>query len=205
MGDPLSGLVTGRHYDAESVRVRVVEPSMPDIVAVREAMASVLDEDSEIYLGERTYAEQAAKFRAANAPATADAPAPAAAAPPATAPPTAAAPAAAPPATAPATLPAAPPVMPRLIAPPLPPSALPPVVETGQRSRIPARFEGGPLGLLPGRIPTQRGDRPRRPARARRRGWSPGMAAIGLLLLVIGVLVIVMLANFIETITSLFS
>jgi hypothetical protein len=49
MADPLSGPVIGGK-DAEAVRVRVVEPSKPDIEAVREAMTSVLDEDSELML-----------------------------------------------------------------------------------------------------------------------------------------------------------
>src|SRR5213593_3919895 len=48
MADPLSGLVTGGKYDTESVRVRVVEPAAPDIEAVRTAMESVLDENSEL-------------------------------------------------------------------------------------------------------------------------------------------------------------
>jgi hypothetical protein len=48
MSDPLSGLVTGGRYDGEAVRIRVVEPAKPDIEAVREAMESVLDENSEL-------------------------------------------------------------------------------------------------------------------------------------------------------------
>jgi hypothetical protein len=48
--DPLAGLVTGARYEPEPLKVRVVEPPMPDIAAVREAMASVLDEDSEFNL-----------------------------------------------------------------------------------------------------------------------------------------------------------
>ncbi len=192
LNDPLSGLVTGRHYDAESVRVRVVEPSMPDITAVREAMASVLDEDSELMFGDRAFAEPTPPPAA---------PAAAAAAPPAAAPPAAA-----------AAVPAAPVADPKtselpvqVQAPPAPPVALPPVVESGPRSRVPARFDAGRPGMLPGRIPMQRSNRPPRPARARRRGWSPGMAAIGLLLLVMAVLAIVMLANLIDMIASLFS
>lgn len=37
--------LTGGAYDTEAVRVRVVEPVMPDMTAVREAMKAVLDDD----------------------------------------------------------------------------------------------------------------------------------------------------------------
>lgn len=37
--------LTGGTYDTEAVRVRVVEPAMPDMTAVREAMKAVLDDD----------------------------------------------------------------------------------------------------------------------------------------------------------------
>lgn len=37
--------LTGGTYDTEAVRVRVVEPVMPDMTAVREAMKAVLDEE----------------------------------------------------------------------------------------------------------------------------------------------------------------
>jgi len=50
LADPLAGLVTGSRYEPEPLRVRVTKPPMPDISAVREAMASVLDEDSELDL-----------------------------------------------------------------------------------------------------------------------------------------------------------
>ena len=50
LADPLSGLVTGARYDPEPLRVRVTAPPPPDIAAVREAMASVLDENSELDL-----------------------------------------------------------------------------------------------------------------------------------------------------------
>ena len=40
--------LTGGSYDTEAVRVRVVEPVMPDMTAVREAMKAVLDEDDEL-------------------------------------------------------------------------------------------------------------------------------------------------------------
>jgi hypothetical protein len=51
LSDPLSGLVTGGRYEPEPLRVRVTEPPLPDIAAVREAMAHVLDENSELDLG----------------------------------------------------------------------------------------------------------------------------------------------------------
>lgn len=50
LADPLSGLVTGGRYEPEPVTVRVVEPPMPDITAVREAMVGMLDDDSELDL-----------------------------------------------------------------------------------------------------------------------------------------------------------
>ena len=50
LSDPLAGLVTGSRYEPEPLRVRVTDPPMPDISAVRQAMANVLDEDSELDL-----------------------------------------------------------------------------------------------------------------------------------------------------------
>lgn len=156
MSDPLSGLVTGGKYDAEAVRVRVVEPAAPDIDAVREAMASVLDEDSELMIGlpqaPRREPAPAEEHLGVNDPDAGDGGEDAAA-------------------SAPAEPPAPPP--------PTPPAGIP-------AARIPL-----PRGTLP-------------PPR-RTRTWSPGLAAVGLLLLVIGVLVIVMLASLIDTISSLFS
>jgi hypothetical protein len=160
MSDPLSGLVTGGKYDAEAVRVRVVEPAAPDIDKVREAMASVLDEDSELMIGLPPAADGAPvrvqENMGANDPDAGDGGegvGPAADSTPAPAPP-----------------------------PPTPPAGIP---------AMPAA-----------RIPLQRGTPPRP---LRRRTFSPGIAAVGLLLLVIGVLVIVMLASLIDTISSLFS
>jgi hypothetical protein len=154
MSDPLSGLVTGGKYDAEAVRVRVVEPAAPDIDAVREAMASVLDEDSELMM-----------------------------------------------------------VMPRRAPEPVP------VVEN-MGANDPDAGDGGegvgpaaestavlppptpPVGIPAARIPLPRGTLPPPPRRSRT--FSPGIAAVGVLLLVIAVLVIVMLASLIDTISSLF-
>ena len=147
MSDPLYG---GKS-DAEAVRIRVVEPAAPDIEAVRSAMASVLDENSELRVDLPTQQTSSAQ----ETPAAEAAPAEA----------------------APAEKPA----------PPTPPVGIP---------APPAR-----LGTTPAEIPAQRGVRPQRP----RRRWSPGIAAIGLLLLVMAVLVIVMLASLIDTISSIFS
>ena len=159
MSDPLSGLVTGGKYDAEAVRVRVVEPSMPDIEHVREAMASVLDEDSELLMALPPSVNQPEqRDLGANDPDAGDGG-------------EGVGPAVAEPAPAPP--------------PPTPPAGIPAVAAPAAR------------------IPLQRGTPPR-PLR-RRGAWSPGIAAVGLLLLVIGVLVIVMLANLIDTISSLFS
>ena len=161
MSDPLSGLVTGGKHDAEAVRVRVVEPAAPDIEKVREAMASVLDEDSELMIALPPGVAEtvpATEDMGANDPDAGDGGegvGPAVAAEPAPPPPT----------------------------PPTPPVGIP---------AIPAA-----------RIPLQRGTPPR--PRRGRGTFSPGIAAVGLLLLVIGVLVIVMLANLIDTISSLFS
>ena len=140
MADPLSGLVTGGKYDAEAVRIRVVEPAAPDIEAVRTAMESVLDENSELRVD--LLPPAAKKTEAAPA---------------------------------------------EKASPPTPPVGIP---------AQPAR-----LGTPPVEIPAQRGARPRPP----RRRWSPGIAAVGLLLLVMAVLVIVMLASLIDTISSIFS
>jgi len=141
MSDPLSGLVTGGKYDAEAVRVRVVEPAAPDIEAVRTAMESVLDENSELRI---------------------DLPRPAAPAKPAE--------------PAPAV--------------PADKTPTPPVGIPAPATR---------MGATPLEIPAQRAERPPR------RRWSPGLATVGLLLLVFAVLVIVMLANLIDTISSIFS
>ena len=158
MSDPLSGLVTGGKYDAEAVRVRVVEPAAPDIDAVREAMASVLDEDSELMirmppgLGEPSPAPVPENM-GANDPDAGDGGE----------------------GVGPAAESAAP------VPPPTP-----------------------PVGIPAAKIPLPRGAMPPPPRRVRSRTFSPGIAAVGVLLLVIAVLVIVMLASLIDTISSLF-
>lgn len=183
--DPLSGLVTGGKYDAEAVRIRVVEPSMPDITAVREAMASVLDEDSELRMGfDGPFDSPATTLPAPAAPLAAEKASDAGANDPdAGDGGTGVGPAASSPApTPPVGIPMLPPV----------------IVESPPRG---LRRQGGLLG-----IPTQRDGRRARPPRpVRRSSWSPGLALVGVLLLVIGVLVIVMLASLIDTISSIFT
>lgn len=173
--------------DAEAVRVRVVEPPMPDITEVRRAMASVLDEDSELLLAVADVREQAREKVDDAGPATSEIPAQA---PPAGADtPVAAAPAAA--AAAPAAAAAA-------AAGAAPTAAAPPVVQSPPQA--------APRVPIPVRMPGRRGERRLRRRQVRRSGgFSPGMAAIGLLLLVIAVLVVVMLASLINTISSIFS
>lgn len=146
MSDPLSGLVTGGKYDAEAVRIRVVEPAAPDIEAVRTAMESVLDENSELRIDQ----------------------------------------------------------LPPPIGPGKPAEPAPPAAEPTQKIPTPTPPAGIPapatrMGATPPEIPAQRGAPPPR------RRWSPGIATVGLLLLVFAVLVIVMLASLIDTISSLFS
>jgi hypothetical protein len=158
MADPLSGLVTGGKYEAESVRVRVVEPSMPDIEAVREAMASVLDEDSELRIPPRPRPAE------------------------------------------PVAAPAAPP--PAAVMGANDPDAGDGGTDVGPEA--PSHAPTPPAGIPAARLPMSP-QRVRPPRPIRRGSWSPGLAAVGLLLLVIAVLVIVMLANLIDTISSLFS
>jgi hypothetical protein len=141
MNDPLSGLVTGGRYDGEAVRIRVVEPAKPDIEAVRTAMESMLDENSEL------------RVNLPGLPGSAPAPVPV---------PTGKTP------------------------PPTPPAGIP--------------VRAARTGSAPLEIPAQRGV-PRPP----RKRWSPGLVAVGSLLLVMAVLVIVMLASLIDAISSIFS
>jgi hypothetical protein len=155
MPDPLAG---GGKYEAEAVRVRVVEPTAPDIDKVRAAMASVLDEDSELMIGlppaRVVEPPPAAENMGANDPDAGDG--------------------------GEGVGPAAE----STVLPPTPPVGMPAI------PAIPAA-----------RIPPPRGLPPRP---LRRPSFSPGVALVVLLLLVIGVLVIVMLASLIDTISSLF-
>jgi hypothetical protein len=86
------------------------------------------------------------------------------------------------------------------------PSSKPPVKTPPPEAKTPTPTPpaGIPLpaariGSAPAEIPAQRSFRPTR------RRWSPGLAAVGLLLLVMAVLAIVMLASLIDTISSIFS
>lgn len=172
--DPLSGLVTGGKYESEPLRVRVVEPTAPDIEAVREAMASVLDEDSELMIP-RPAAPAAPAPASANNPDAGDGGE----------------------GTGPAADKAA--------------AAEKPAEKPDEKANPPTPPVGLPVPprqVTPGQVevPSQRSwGRDRLPRPAKRSSWSPGLAAVGLLLLVIGVLVIVMLASLIDTIASIFS
>lgn len=224
LADPLSGLVTGGRYEAEPLKVRVVEPPMPDISAVREAMAGMLDEDSELDLGLVANVTSGAVAIPTQATPGPGAPAtPAAPAPPAT-------PAAPADSAAPAT-PAAPgtPTAPATPAgsaepaestdpTPTPPIGLPAQPAT-EAAAPPAPAPKQPVtakvvtpGTIetPRRLPRQwRGLRrqppPPRPASAMgRKSSAPSVAAIALLLLVIGVIAIVLIGSLIDTFTSIF-
>lgn len=74
-----------------------------------------------------------------------------------------------------------------------PPAPKPPPTPPAGIPAPPAR-----LGAPPAEIP------PARRLRPPRRRWSPGVAAVGLLLLVMAILAIVMLASLIDAISSLF-
>jgi hypothetical protein len=80
-----------------------------------------------------------------------------------------------------------------------------PAAETGPAEKPPPTPPAGipapatRLGAPPAEIP------PARRLRPPRRRWSPGLAAVGLLLLVMAILAIVMLASLIDAISSLFS
>lgn len=204
--DPLAGLVTGTGYQPEPLRVRVTEPPMPDIAAVREAMKSVLDADSELDL---TLIPGVTQVRTADAP-TGEIPVQAAAQDA--------------PDTAPAPAPAA------EETPVDQPSSTPPIGIPVQQAPVPAPRTAPPAAETPpsGSVPEPRGPqqnnlqvvrvgrlekvrrlpsrlRRRRPQPAVRRKSSAGsLGIIVLLLLVIAVIVIVLIASFVDTITSIF-
>jgi len=211
LADPLAGLVTGAGYQPEPLRVRVTEPPMPDISAVREAMASVLDEDSELDLGAigpaaDFFTDSAGTTRSEQAePPAAPEPAPDAAAPVAQVPvaqvPTqeSGTPAKAPVTGAPGTVPTRGAVT--RVTPPAIPSqrgaggtarALPPAITRGEDTR---------------RIRLPRGfmrQRPEVPAGAKGPSSAGSVTLIMVLLLVMVVLGIVALASFVDTIASVF-
>jgi hypothetical protein len=185
LSDPLAGLVTGTRYEPDTLRVRVTNTPLPDISAVREAMASVLDEDSELVLGSIGPAE--AYFTDSS-----DGDAPAAPAPDAPATPgqpAAEAPAEAPPADQPA--------------------AAPPVPTRGPVTRVPTPPRGIPAPRMPGektRKVTLARRKPKLPPRVKGKEHSSAgsVTLIMVLLVVMAVLGIVFLASFIGSVASLF-
>jgi hypothetical protein len=190
VADPLSGLVTGSRYEAEPVTVRVVEPVMPDITAVREAVAGMLDEDSELDLElvDRVAGRAGPEIPTQAGPV--EPPAPPAAP---------AAPADPPPAEAAEPAPAAPPADPT----PTPPFGVP----AQRRAPVapPAPVEAVrrlPLGWPRLR---RRGSVPRPASAIGRKSSAPSVTAIILLLVVMGVIAIVLLASLIDTLASIFS
>jgi hypothetical protein len=189
LSDPLAGLVTGARYEPEALRVHVAGSAMPDISAVREAMASVLDEDSELDLGAIAPAEDF--FSDTKDVPTTRAVAPVTEQPADTAP---AEPPAEPPAEAPtAVQPAAParparPPRPPATRLPTPPTGIPaPRMPRDRKIKLPSR---GPK--LP---PTVKG---------REHSSAGSVTLIIALLVVMGVLAIVFLASFVDSIASLF-
>ncbi|MCT2582508.1 hypothetical protein [Actinophytocola gossypii] len=187
LSDPSAGLVTGSHYAPEPLKVRVVEPPMPDISAVREAMAGMLDEDSELnfdLVHPAVSGSDSPAERTAEIPAQASSPENAPEEPSASEPdptPPAGIPAQARPATSTATVP-----------------------EPGGGT---ARMATSGNVEQPRRLPVRlRRERPPKPAGAiRRKSSAPGVTATIVLLLVIAVLVIVLIASFLDTIGSLFA
>lgn len=199
--DPVSGLVTGSRYEPEPLKVRVVEPPMPDISAVREAMVGMLDDDSELSLG-----LAAQRGLAAGDAQTGEIPVQSTGEPTPTPPigipvQQTSSPAEPPPAAAPLPAPAAPaePATPpadgrvrRMPPPPVNARVITP--GTVERTR-----------RLPSKIRRIRRARPERPAAAMgRKSSAPSLAVIVVLLLVIGVIVIVLIASLIDTISSIF-
>lgn len=205
LADPLAGLVTGAGYQPEPLRVRVTEPPMPDISAVREAMASVLDENSELDLGAIVPAEDFFTDSAGTTKSEQAAPAPDAAAPVAQVPvaqvPTqeSGTPAKAPVTGAPGTVPTRGAVT-RVTPPAIPAQrgaggtarALPPAITRGEDTR---------------RIRLPRGfmrQRPEVSAGAKGPSSAGSVTLIMVLLLVMVVLGIVALASLVDTIASVF-
>jgi hypothetical protein len=185
--DPLAGLVTGSRYEPEPLRVRVTEPPMPDISAVREAMASVLDEDSELDLNAIAPAENF--FINSNTGAAATQPA-------------------AQPVTPTAVQPAAgPPDSPVPVDSPPPDSPAPPPVAAVPPARIPAPRRALPNAITSGektrrvRLPS-RG--PKLPPTVKSQSSAGSISVIVLLLVVMFVLGIVFLASLIDSIGSTF-
>jgi len=207
LADPLAGLVTGSRYEPEPLRVRVTKPPLPDISAVREAMANVLDEDSVLDLGPITPA--ADYFTDSTGTTTAAEPAPAQPAPAATKPvakvpvsqvPTqaAGAPARAPVRRPPAKVPT------RGAVTRVPPAVIPSQRRPGMaRSLPPAITRGEDTRRI--RVPRaflRRG--PEVPDNVKGRSSAGSVTLIMVLLLVMVVLGFVALASLIDTIASVF-
>lgn len=131
--------LTGSTYDTEAVRVRVVEPVMPDMAAVREAMKAVLDEE-----------DLEPRLLVTDDPAAGGIP------------------------------------VPRLEQ-----NAAPEALVERTLPRIPAARRAVPVEVA------------NTPPRRRRRGFSPGASAIVALLLVFAVLVVILIASLVDTISSL--
>ncbi|HEY0448211.1 hypothetical protein [Actinophytocola sp.] len=203
LADPLAGLVTGDRYEAEPLRVRVVEPPKPDISAVREAMAGMLDDDSELNL------DAMVPWPDSSADRETERPGPPAGEIPAQAPPPAAEPAPTPPVGIPVAK--------------VPVTRVPTQVQVTRvtpPAGIPAQRSGPPRAIMPARVLPAAGlaERTRRirvPRGLARRRLKPvpgprdrssaaGVALIMLLLLVIAVIAIVFVASFIDTISSIF-
>ena len=201
LSDPVAGLVTGSRYEPVPLRVRVTEPPLPDISAVREAMAAVLDEDSELDLNAMTpmvdYFGQSAGETPAQAAPPAP-PAPVAQVPVSQVPTQAAAePVQAPVSSLPAKVPMRGGVT-RVTSPAIPaqrtaaPRLLPTVITSGERSRR-IRLPGGLMRR-----------RPKPPPGSPYQSSAGSVTLIMVLLLVMVVLGIVVLASFIGTIASVF-
>lgn len=191
LSDPVSGLVTGSEYEPAPLKVRVVQPPMPDLSAVREAMAGMLDEDSDLSLG--LAAHSAATTAAADETSQVE-----------TQVETQAEESAAPAAEAPTSEPHTPPIgipaqqaaesaetpreQPRA---PVTAKVVTPPGTVEPTSRVPRRF-----------LPMPRSEKPA--AAVGRKSSAPSVAAIMVLLLVIGVLVIVFIASLLDSLASIF-
>jgi len=205
LADPLSGLVTGTRYEPEPLRVRVTAPPLPDIAAVRAAMANVLDENSELDINSITTAAEF--FTDSTGESAPERPAPEPVPEQAPAPPVAQVPVNEVPAQVPGQAAPAParirvPVRGAVtrINPTIPAPrgrsgtarALPPVVVSGERTR---------------RIRLPRGltrDKPKLPPTVKGNSSVWSVTLIMVLLIVMGVLGIVFLASFIDTIAAVF-
>ncbi|HEV7649360.1 MAG TPA: hypothetical protein VGP26_14495 [Actinophytocola sp.] len=199
LSDPLAGLVTGSRYEPESLRVRVTAPPPPDIAAVREAMAYVLDENSELDLNSIIPASEF--FTDSTGESAPERPAPeppAAASPPVAQVPVKDVPASGRPAPARIPVPTRGGVtrvnttIPAPRGRPGTARALPPAIVSGERTRR-IRLPRGFVSNKPKLPPAVKGQSS---------AWS--VTLIMVLLIVMGVLGIVFLASLIDTIAAVF-